>query len=189
MTYEEILESFDKRERSAILDTIMKDDTLDDSEKVNYLQIGLDDKHDLVRSKAVELLSELKNPKTFDLLLKRVNHETYWGTRFLILKKLTDNIDFWDTETNSDALLKFIHDPKPKVRIQAAYLLSNEKIGAWEKISEIFYDKDIDVRKEIQGLLEKSPDPEIQLKIQEHLKKLKEKEKKKQEIGNMFDGI
>ncbi|MHA1991490.1 MAG: HEAT repeat domain-containing protein [Candidatus Hodarchaeales archaeon] len=189
MSYDEGLDSIDKRERAATLDLIANEANFSDDDKIAYLNKGLNDKHDFVRSKAVELLGDIKIPEVFELLLKRLTKETFWGTRFLILKKLTDNIDLCDTNKYLNDLTKFINDPKPKVRIQAAYLLSNEKIGAWAKIGEIFYDKDPDVRKEVQGILEKSPDPEIQKKIQEHLDKLKEKEKKKREVESMFDGI
>ena len=189
MSYEKSLNSSDKRERLTIIKNIFNDTNIDEKEKLSYLNKGLNDKHDLIRSKAVELLSECKNESAFELLIKRINLEPFWGTRFLILRKLSENIDLWNTEKYSKDLSKFINDPKPKVRIQTAILLSNEKIGAWEKVSEIFYDKDPEVRKEVQILLEKSPDPEIQRKIQDHLKKLQEKEKKNKEIQQMFDGI
>jgi HEAT repeat protein len=189
MSYNEGLNSVEKKERAATLDSIINDKNLSKNEKMTYLNKGLNDKHDFVRSKAVELLGDIKTSSVFELLLKRLAEETFWGTRFLILKKITDNVDLCDTNKYLDDLTKLIHDPKPKVRIQAAYLLSNEKIGAWDKINEIFYDKDPDVRKEVQDILEKSPDPEIQKKIQEHLEKLKEKEKKKREVESMFDGI
>jgi hypothetical protein len=189
MSYDKGLNSIEKKERAVTLDSITNDKNLNEKEKLTYLNKGLNDKHDFVRSKAVELLGEIKTSKAFDLLLNRLTEETFWGTRFLILKKITDNIDLCDTNKYFSDLTKFIHDPKPKVRIQAAYLLSIEKIGAWDKINEIFYDKDPEVRKEVQTILEKSPDPEIQKKIQAHLDKLKEKEKKKREVESMFDGI
>ncbi|OLS25992.1 MAG: hypothetical protein HeimC3_12660 [Candidatus Heimdallarchaeota archaeon LC_3] len=189
MSYEEGLSSSDKKERLTTLKSLFNDPNINEKEKLNYLNKGLNDKHDLIRSKAVELLSEFKNESVFELLIKRIDQESFWGTRVLILSKLAENIDFWNTEKYSKDLMKFIYDPKPKVRIQSAILLSNKKIGAWEKISEIFYDKDPEVRKEVQILLEKSPDPEIQKKVQDHLKKVQEKEKKNKELQQMFDGI
>lgn len=189
MSYDEGLNSIDKKERAITLDTLVKDIDLSEDDKISFLNKGLNDKHDFVRSKAVEYLSEIKSKKVFDLLLNRMAEEPFWGTRFLILKKLTENIDLLDSKNKLPYLTKFIHDPKPKVRIQAAYLLSSQKIGAWDKISEIFYDKDPDVRKEVQSILEKSPDPEIKNKIKAHLEKIKEKERKKREVESMFDGI
>lgn len=189
MSYEEGLSSSDKKERLVTIKALFNDPNINEKKKLEFLNKGLNDKHDLIRSNVVELLSDLKIESAFDLMVNRINQEPFWGTRFLILRKLTENINLWNTQKHSKDLMKFINDPKPKVRIQSAILLSSDKIGAWEKISEIFYDKDPEVRKEVQILLEKSPDPEIQKKIQEHLKKLEEKEKKNKEVQQMFDGI
>lgn len=189
MNFQDKLDSKDKRERSEALDIIAGDTKLPQEKKIEYFLKGLNDPHDLVRSKAVNLLSEIKDEKIFDKLIERLLKEPFWGTRFLILRKLTENVQFWQTNKNIKNLAKFIHDPKPKVRIQAAYLLGSEQIGDFNTIYEIFFDKDPDVRREVENLLENSSDPGIRKKIEDYKRKLNEKESKKKQVESMFDGI
>ena len=70
MSYEEGLSSSDKKERLTTLKSLFNDPNINEKEKLNYLNKGLNDKHDLIRSKAVELLSEFKNESVFELLIK-----------------------------------------------------------------------------------------------------------------------
>jgi hypothetical protein len=118
-----------------------------------------------------------------------LSNDRFWGVRYLILKKFLENINKWDISKYKDQLIKMRTDLKPQVRIITIQIMKHEKVQAWEPLLEMFYDKDPEVRKEVQTILESSQNPMVKAKMEDYKRKVKEKENKKKQLANMFEGI
>ena len=96
----------------------------------------------------------------------------------------------FDLSAYKQILLKLTFDLKPQVRVVVANLISkfdDEKV--WDRLLEMWGDKDERVRKKIEEILDKSDKPDIVNLIHNYKEKVREKERKRQEKAGMFDGI
>lgn len=192
----EPLNSPDRTIRKDFLLQCFKSSEISLDDKINVFKMALLDKHDSVRSLAIEYLSSLfETSQTFDFLdivISQIQKESIWSVKYLILKKISKF--GLDISKNKDLILKLSYELKPQVRIACAELLVslpaeeqdetviNRLLGLWK-------DKDESVRKQLENYLSESKNPKIKEFMADYEKKLAEKEKKKKEIAGMFEGI
>lgn len=186
MDFEAGLNSQDRATRHKAINEIQKS-SLSSEEKKEYFFRALTDMHDSIRSRSVELLLDLfgADVEVQRVLVKHLDNEPFWAVRYLILSKLRN----FDLKEHKKILLKSSFDLKPQVRIITAEILSSfEDQEVWDRLIELWKDKDDRVRNKVIKLLNQSEDPQIKNLIDNFNIKLEEKEKKKREIASMFDG-
>lgn len=193
---DESLNSPDRNIRKEYLLQIFQSSELSTEDKVVTLTKALADKHDSVRSLAIEYITDLYNTgKSFDILdvlLPVLEKESIWSVKYLILKKIAKyNLDM---SSHKLLLLKLSRELKPQLRIATAEIFINfnpekQDDEIVDRLLELWKDKDETVRKQLEIILADSSNPKIKKAMDEYAKKLAEKERKKKEIAGMFEGI
>lgn len=193
---EESLNSPDRNIRKEYLLQIFQSTEIPTKNKIATLTKALADKHDSVRSLAIEYLTDLysiePNFDILDLLLQVLEQESIWSVKYLILKKIAKY--HLDMSSHKTLLMKLSHELKPQLRIATAeifILFSEEKQDneVVDRLLELWKDKDEAVRKQLDIILADSSNPKIKKAMDEYAKKLAEKERKKKDIAGMFEGI
>lgn len=193
---DESLNSPDRNIRKEYLLQIFQSTEISTENKVATLTKALADKHDSVRSLAIEYLTDLysiaPNFDILDLLLTALEKESIWSVKYLILKKISKY--HLDISSQKSLLLKLSHELKPQLRIATAEIFisfspEQQDEEVVDRLLELWKDKDETVRKQLDIILVDSSNPKIKKAVDEYAKKLAEKERKKKDIAGMFEGI
>lgn len=187
------LNSTDKVIRKEYLFHVHQSTDLSHEKKIHLFKIALQDKHDSLRSLAIEYLCDEYEQLKFQIypiFIESLKKEKIWTVKFLILKKI---IKFQlDTLSNKDLILKLTYEPKPQIRMAAAEILlsyNDPEENLINRLLDLWKDKDENVRKQLELLLSDSKIPKIKEFMMEYERKLAEKEKKRKDIVGMFEGI
>lgn len=193
---DESLNSPDRNIRKQYLLQIFQSNEIPTEKKVTTLTKALADKHDSVRSLAIEYLTDLYNKEPnidiMNLLFPVLEKESIWSVKYLILKKISKY--HLDMSSHKDLLMGLSHELKPQLRIATAEIFidfspEQQDDEIVDRLLELWKDKDEAVRKQLDIILADSSNPKIKKAMDEYAKKLAEKERKKKEIAGMFEGI
>lgn len=154
--------------------------------KLDYYIQALKDPYDILRSTGAEFLIKSfgTEERIQKILMHHIEIEPFWVVRYSILQQIKQ----FDLSPYKQILLNLSFDLKPQVRTVVASIISTfDDDNIWDRLLEMWGDKDDRVRNKVEEILDKSNKPDIANLIDNYKKKLLEKEQKKQEIASMFN--